>query len=135
MDEDARTAGARVGADRADDAPTPERTPEADAAADRSPQEIRADIQQTRAEVGDTVEALTEKTDVKAQGRKRISEIKANAQAKGEQLAAKAKSTTPQGAQQSSQQLVVKARENPAPIAVGAAVLVAFLIGRRTGRS
>jgi uncharacterized protein YdbL (DUF1318 family) len=100
----------------------------------RSPEEIRADIDQTREEVGDTVEALAAKTDVKAQARAKVDEIKGNARAKADEVRAKARSSTPDSAQQGGQQVVTKVRENPIPVAFGAAVLVAFLIGRRTAR-
>jgi ElaB/YqjD/DUF883 family membrane-anchored ribosome-binding protein len=105
-----------------------------DAQETRAPDEIRSDIDETREDVGDTVEALAAKTDVKAQARDRIDEIKGNVRAKADQAKAKAQSTTPESAQQGGEQLVAKVRENPIPVAFGAAVLVAFLIGRRTGR-
>jgi hypothetical protein len=89
----------------------------------RSPEEIRADIADTREEVGDTVEALAAKTDVKAQMRQRIDTVKAKVQ-----------SSTPASAQQGSRQLATTVRENPAPLVVGGAVLVAFLLGRRSVR-
>jgi len=100
----------------------------------RSAEEIRADIEQTREEVGETVEALAAKTDVKAQARTKVDEVKSNAKAKVDEVKAKAQSSTPQSAQQGGQQVVTKVRENPAPLVLGAAVLVAFLIGRRTAR-
>jgi hypothetical protein len=100
----------------------------------RSPDEIRADIERTREEVGDTVEALAAKTDVKAQARNRIEEVKANVRAKADEVKAKAQSSSPESAQQGGRQVVAKVRENPVPLALGAAVLVAFLIGRRTAR-
>jgi len=100
----------------------------------RSPEEIRADIEQTREQVGDTVEALTAKTDVKAQARERLDEIKGNIHAKADQAKARAQSAAPESAQQGGQQLVTKVRENPTPLMLGGAVLVAFLIGRRTAR-
>jgi ElaB/YqjD/DUF883 family membrane-anchored ribosome-binding protein len=118
MDQDPRTTGSTVGAE--------EET--------RSPEEIRADIEQTREEVGDTVEALAAKTDVKAQAQQRVADVKATLQRKRGELTTKAKSTTPQSAQQSGQQLVTKVRENPAPVAIGGAVLTGFLLGRLTGR-
>ena len=105
-----------------------------DAKETRSPEEIRADIAQTREEVGETVEALAAKTDVKAQAHERVDEVKANLRAKADQARAKAKRSTPDSAQQGGQQAVAKVRENPAPVILGAAVLVAFLIGRRTAR-
>ena len=83
MDQDERAEGAAVSAPAGSD----------DAQEPRTSDEIRSDIDDTREEVGDTVQALAAKTDVRTQ-----------------------------------------ARENPIPVAFGAAVLVAFLIGRRTGR-
>jgi uncharacterized protein YdbL (DUF1318 family) len=118
MDQDERAEGAAM----------------SDTSDTRTPEEIRADIDQTREEVGDTVEALAAKTDVKAQARERVEEIKGNVRAKADEVKAKAQSSTPDSAQQGGQQVVAKVRENPAPLVLGAAVLVAFLIGRRTGR-
>jgi thioredoxin-like negative regulator of GroEL len=137
MDEDPRTTGSPVGAERADDlaSPQPASTDQGQAGeADRSPEEIRADIEQTREQVGDTVEALAEKTDVRGQAQQKIADLKASAQRKREELTAKAKSTTPDSAQQSGQQVVAKVRENPAPAALAGAVLAGFLLGRLTGR-
>ena len=124
MDQDERAEGAAVSAPAGSD----------DAQETRSPEEIRADIEQTREEVGDTVEALAAKTDVKAQARERVEEVKGNVRAKADEVKAKAKSSTPESAQQGGQQVVTKVRENPAPLMLGAAMLVAFLIGRRMGR-
>ena len=62
MDQDERAEGAAMSAAAAG----PDEAQET-----RSPEEIRADIEQTREEVGDTVEALAAKTDVKAQARER----------------------------------------------------------------
>ena len=120
MDQDERAEGAAMSTEGAEET--------------RSPEEIRADIEQTRVEVGDTVEALAAKTDVKTQARGRVEEIKGNVRAKVGEVKAKAQSSTPESAQQGGRQVVVKVRENPAPLALGAAVLVAFLIGRRTAR-
>jgi uncharacterized protein DUF3618 len=102
--------------------------------ANPTPEQIRVGIEQTREEVGETVEALAAKTDVKAQARRRADEIKANAKAKADELKAKAQSRTPEGAQESGRQAIAKIRENPVPLAVGGAVVAAFLIGRITAR-
>jgi uncharacterized protein YdbL (DUF1318 family) len=123
MDQDPRTAGTSVASEAAEGA---ERT--------RTPEEIRADIEQTRAEVGDTVEALAEKTDVKAQAQHRVDEIKDSVRAKADDVKAKARSTTPESAQQGGQQIVEKVRANPLPFIGAGALLVAFLLGRRSGR-
>lgn len=125
MDQDERAEGAAVSAAAAG----PDEAQET-----RTPDEIRADIEETREELGDTVEALAAKTDVKAQARDKVDEIKGSVRAKADEAKAKAKSSTPESAQQGSEQVVAKVRENPAPLVLGAAVLVAFLIGRRTGR-
>jgi uncharacterized protein YdbL (DUF1318 family) len=124
MDQDERTEGAAMSTAAEHD----------DTEETRTPEQIRADIEETREEVGDTVEALAAKTDVKAQARAKADEIKANARAKADELKAKAQSSTPDSAQQGGQQVVTTVRENPAPFVLGAAVLVAFLIGRRTAR-
>jgi uncharacterized protein YdbL (DUF1318 family) len=123
VDQDPRPAGTPLGSHAADE---PERT--------RTPEEIRADIEQTRAEVGDTVEALAEKTDVKAQAQHRVDEIKHTVQAKADDVKAKARSTTPDSAQQGAQQIVEKVRANPLPLAAAGALLAAFLLGRRSRR-
>jgi ElaB/YqjD/DUF883 family membrane-anchored ribosome-binding protein len=69
---------------------------------ERSPEQIRADIDRTREQLGDTVEALAEKTDVKAQ------------------------------AQAAAQKVQARAKQDPKPLAIGAAVvLILFLLWMR----
>jgi hypothetical protein len=99
-----------------------------------SPEAIRADIEQTRAELGDTVEALTQKADVKGRAEDRITGIKDDARAKADQLKQKATSVTPESARESGGQVVAKARANPMALAGAAAILLAFLLGRRSMR-
>ncbi len=60
MDEAARTSGPPVGEEENG----------------RTPDQIRADIEETRRELGDTVEELAAKTDVKAHAQAKIDEIK-----------------------------------------------------------
>jgi len=48
----------------------------------RSPDEIRNDIEHTREDLGDTVEALAAKTDVKAQAHAKIDNVKQQAKSK-----------------------------------------------------
>jgi Protein of unknown function (DUF3618) len=85
----------------------------------RSPEEIRRDIEQTREEVGDTVEALAAKTDVKAQAHARVEDIKANVR---------------EHAPASAQEGVAKAGEHKLVLLGAGALLVAFWLGRRSGR-
>jgi len=47
----------------------------------RGPEEIRADIEHTREELGDTVEALAAKTDIKAQAKAKVQHTKEHARA------------------------------------------------------
>ena len=60
MDEATRTSGPEVEGQRDQ----------------RSPEEIRADIRETRRELGDTVEELAAKTDVKAKAQEKIESVK-----------------------------------------------------------
>ena len=96
----------------------------------RSPAEIEADIERTRGELGDTVEALAAKTDVKARAQDRVEDVKSDLHAKADQLKQKA----PDSAQQGGRQALEVVRSNPAPILGGAALLAAFLLGRRSAR-
>src|SRR5919201_1762880 len=56
----------------------------------RSPEEIQADIEATREELGDTVGALADKAEVKKQAKRKVEEIKAKAAAKKDEINAKA---------------------------------------------
>jgi Na+-transporting methylmalonyl-CoA/oxaloacetate decarboxylase gamma subunit len=82
----------------------------------RSPEEIRRDIEDTRGELGDTVEALAAKADVKAQAQERVDEVKQ-----------KVADVTPASVQQT-------AKQNPLPFVAGGALLVGFLLGRVSAR-
>lgn len=117
MDQDQGTAGAPVGASES-----------------RSPEEIERDIERTREQLGDTVEALAAKTDVKAQAKAKVDEVKGRVQEKADELKGKAQSTTPESAQQGGQAVVERVRSNPAPFVLGGAVVLAFLLGRRSGK-
>ena len=119
MDQEPRTAGSRVSAE-----PNGDRTPE----------QIQADIERTRHEVGDTVEALAEKTDIKGQAQARVAEVKSNLRAKKDELGSKAKESTPGGAQDGAQQVVSAVRRNPAPFAIGSAIALGYLLARLRDR-
>lgn len=100
----------------------------------RSPDEIRRDIDQTRVELGDTVEALAEKADVKGQVKDKVSGLKQTAQQKKDEFVSNAKASSPESATESAQRATQKAQENPLPFAVGGAFAAGFLIGRLTSR-
>ena len=105
-------------------------SPAADAAVEsekstRTPEEIEAEIEATREELGETVSALAEKADVKGQAQRKIEETKRTAQA------------NLSGASDTAKELAVnapqRARENPVPfgIAAGVGALVAIVWLRR----
>ena len=127
MDQDPRTTGAAVSASEQEE--TQQRTPE----------QIRAEIETTREELGDTVEALAAKTDVKARVHERVEDTKQAAREKveGTRTAAQEKisdaaSKAPPSAQEGAATVIEKIRANPIPFAAGAALLLAFFIGRRS---
>ena len=76
-------------------------------------EELREEIEETRADLGDTVEHLSEKADVKAQAQAKVDETKQQAQAKVDQV-----------------------KENPAPVAgiaggIAALLLLLWIVRRR----
>jgi hypothetical protein len=79
------------------------------------PEQIRAEIDQTRGELGDTVEALAEKTDVKARAKAKVENAKEKLQA---------------AAPESPQEAQALARQNPKPLAIAGGVIVLFLLWR-----
>jgi hypothetical protein len=121
-------------------------------AEDKSPEQLRAEIDQTREGLGETVEALAAKTDVKTRARAKAEEVKATALRKKDELLAKAKQSTPAGgsaavgtAADSSaattrtpnaavEQLKGLAEENPVPTAAFAAFIGGVAFGRMIGR-
>jgi hypothetical protein len=96
----------------------------------RDPEQIRQEIDQTRAELGDTVAAMARKTDVKAQAKERIDHVKTSAAGKKEEFVGRAREISPQGAVLAANQASQKARSHPLPLAVTGAFAVGFLAGR-----
>ena|SRR5947209_19600073 len=87
------------------------------------PEQIQREIEQTRKELGSTVEALAHKADVKAQARQKAQHVKASVAEK-----------TPDSASELASQASQTARQKPVPVAAGGAFLAGFLIGRLTRR-
>ncbi len=79
----------------------------------RDAEEIREDIEQTREELGDTVAAVAEKTDVKQQAQVKVEELKGQAE---------------EGVQQAQR----FAKENP--LAFAGVFLAGLVFGRLTSR-
>jgi len=122
----------------------------------RSPEQIEAEIEATREELGETVAELADKADVKKQAKRKVDETKAKVAAKKDEVKQKAatqkedagvkvKQVAPEPAQervhqasQTAQQVAQAgqaAGENPVPTAaVGAFVAglaIGFMLGRR----
>jgi ElaB/YqjD/DUF883 family membrane-anchored ribosome-binding protein len=122
MDQAAREGGPSVSA-------APEQSE------DKTPEEIRADIEQAREELGDTVEALAAKTDISAQAKDRIAQVKETAGRKKDEFAARAREATPDSAGAGAEQIVSTVKDRPVPFSAlggfAAGVLVGWLLGRR----
>ena len=91
----------------------------------RSPDEIRADIEDTREELGDTVEALAAKTDVKGQAKAKVESVKEKFSGAKDGAAER----TPDSAQQGFAQVKQTAGDNPVPAAAIAAFVGGILVG------
>ena len=93
----------------------------------KDPNEIRAEIDETRSEMGDTVEALAYKTDVKTRAKESISEKKdavvETTRSIPSGIAGKARTVGHR-----TKETAGKAGQKPLPLALGAAV-VGFLVG------
>jgi chromosome segregation ATPase len=97
--------------------------------AQQSPEQIRADIEQTREELGDTVEALAAKTDLKAQAKERIAQVRDTAQHKKDELASRAREATPESAGAGAQQLASTVKSRPVPYTALGAFAGGVLVG------
>lgn len=101
---------------------------------DRTPEQIRADIEEAREEMGETVAALAEKADVKAQAKKKVDETKAQVREKVSEATGRAQESSPESASAAANQAAQAARENPVPAAAIGALLLGIFIGWLWGR-
>jgi ElaB/YqjD/DUF883 family membrane-anchored ribosome-binding protein len=101
----------------------------------KDPEQIREEIEETRREMGDTVEALAAKADVKARLRNKLGSTKESAAQKKDDLMGKARGASPDTVTSGATQVTQKARENPLPVAAVGAFVGGFLLGRLTKRS
>ena len=108
----------------------------------RDPAEIRADIDKSREELGETVEALAAKTDVKAQAQARVEGVKEQARAKVESVKERVGSSGSDGdaadgsssLNQAVEQARATASANPVQTAAAAAFTAGIAIGLILGR-
>jgi hypothetical protein len=109
----------------------------------RTPEQVREEIEQTRTELGDTVAALSAKTDVKGQTKHAVHAAKATVTGKAadiketvtdrkQEFIASAEEATPDSVSDARQRATALAKQNSRALSVLAAFAVGLLIGRRT---
>jgi ElaB/YqjD/DUF883 family membrane-anchored ribosome-binding protein len=109
---------------------------------DERAQQLRAEIEETRQDLGDTAAELVAKTDVKARAREKLEQVKRSTAEKKDELLSKAgRSSDPDSASDSGgrsgaavAQLKRRAQEHPVPTAAAGALVGGFLLGRLTSR-
>jgi ElaB/YqjD/DUF883 family membrane-anchored ribosome-binding protein len=101
----------------------------------KDPEQIREEIEETRRELGDTVEALAAKADVKTRVRDKVESTKESAAHKKDDLLGKAREASPDSVTAGASQATQKAKENPMPVAATGAFIGGFLLGRLTKRN
>ncbi|MFF4898065.1 DUF3618 domain-containing protein [Streptomyces sp. NPDC001068] len=118
-----------------------------------SPEELRMQVEQTRTELGETVQDLAAKTDVKARARQKGAEVNEQAAEKGERLkkqaadkAGELKAKAGEAAHQAQERLPEPVTHRASQFArlaqdnrrilwtVAGAAVVIWLVGRRTKR-
>ncbi|MGB9183577.1 MAG: DUF3618 domain-containing protein [Solirubrobacteraceae bacterium] len=113
--------------------------------ATRTPEQVRAEIDATREQLGDTVAALAEKTDVKGQAKRATEQAKANvtekiaafkqtAGEKKQEYATSAQEARPESLGDAGRQVRGLARENSTVLIAAATFGLGLLIGRQSGR-
>jgi len=95
----------------------------------RSPQEIRAEIEETREDLADTAAALAYKADVKARTQDRVQEVKTDLREKVGGIKSSVSEKTPESAGGAATTVQTKVKENPLPSAAVAAAGLGFALG------
>jgi ElaB/YqjD/DUF883 family membrane-anchored ribosome-binding protein len=101
----------------------------------KDPEQLREEIEETRRELGDTVEALAAKADVKSRAREKVESTKEAVANKKDELLDKARETSPESVTAGASQATQIAKENPMPVAAIGAFVAGFLVGRITKRN
>jgi ElaB/YqjD/DUF883 family membrane-anchored ribosome-binding protein len=92
------------------------------------PDEVRLEIERTREQLGETVEQLAAKADVKKQAQDKAAELRAQMQARASQLKDKA-GTAAQQAQRAAGRGVSQIQQRPVPLAAAAAAASLLVLG------
>lgn len=90
--------------------------------------ELQEEIERTRAELADTVDALMTKANVPARARDKAHDTAQNLQAKTERVATEVRDKLPPPARDRVDQAAHVARQNPVPVTAGASLLLLVLI-------
>ncbi len=111
------------------DAPIADQTTQAEASDD--PEVIREQIEATRAELGETVETLAAKADVKTQIKGKVKEKQEEATAKLAQVRGKIAGASPDQARAAVGSLPERIMERPLPVVVVAGILLGWLVWKK----
>jgi len=95
----------------------------------KTPEEIEAEIEQTRQDLGDTVQALAGKVDVKAQAKDKIAQVRDTAELKKDELASRVRAATPESAGAGAGQFASTVQRKPMPFAAAGAFAGGVLVG------
>lgn len=96
-------------------------------------QELAEEIERTRAQLGETVEALTARTDVKARAQAKVNQLSTRVKGKANQARQQASQQVQQASKQ-AKQAGEQVQQHPVPLAVSASaavLVVLFIIGWR----
>jgi ElaB/YqjD/DUF883 family membrane-anchored ribosome-binding protein len=111
-----------------------------DLSQEKDQEQLQHEIEETRAELGDTVDALAQKADVKARVSEKVEQRKAALRERQEDIKARVSGarervsrTTPEEAKHAASQFARTAEERPLP-AIAVALGLGLLIGRAIGR-
>jgi len=100
-----------------------------DGSEQRTPEDIEADIERAREELGDTVEALAAKTDVKGRAKARATETKEAVTEKLSGIGDSAREAAPDSASAGAQQAVQAVKENPDYVVLAGAFTAGVIAG------
>jgi Protein of unknown function (DUF3618) len=111
---------------------------------EKSPEELRAEIEDVREDLGNTAAELAAKTDFKTRAREKADEIKRSAASTKDELLSKAGRSPAAGngkdpeiaarASSAAMRVTATAKRNPVPTAALGALIGGFLLGRMTRR-
>ena len=94
------------------------------------PQQIEKEIEKTRDEMGDTVEAIASKADLKAQAKSKVDAAKNDVR----ELSSRAKEAAPDSVGAGAEQVAEVARENPVPVSIAGGFLAGIVFDRMLRR-